>query len=260
MKHIGILKADSWISILNWVGFPLVIIYFISMFIVPIFNGEGDWIYVQGVWDRWQSLNLGVLAFTSSLVAFNIARFNAEKKRAREFVSARAFLPEALSELASYLRGCSPFLKEAWRKASDRVDGRNTPLDKSLPQLPPSYKEIFSRCIVSSEEDVGEHLAYILMRLQVHHSRLQSLEGKSSQNRDRVNVMTNIETYMYRLGELQALVNKTFNFARNESPFNNAHLELRELTSAYFDLGIEVEDYGDLYGITQRAVERNSNT
>jgi len=144
LKHIGFLKADTLISILNGIGIPFVIIYVICMFIVPWITAEGEWVYVQKVWHSWQSLNVSLLAFIASLIAFNIARYNAEKKRSREFVAARAFLPEALSELNTYFSDCSLLLVEAFKRKSKGEREDNTPLSKPVPQLPTSYREIFS--------------------------------------------------------------------------------------------------------------------
>lgn len=231
------------------------------MFGYPLFaffTGKEDWEYIQSIWHNWQSINVGAFAFISSLIAFNMSRANAEKQRAREFVAARAFLPEALSELTSYFRSCTPLLKEAWRRASDKDDECKTSLKESLHQLPLEYKEIFSRCIVSSESDVGDYLAYILTQLQIHHSRLQSLESDFSENSNMVQFHRNIESYMYCLGELQALVNRMFNFARGLEKFNGEPLKIDELTSAYLGLGITVDNFGDLSGFTQRTVARNS--
>lgn len=100
MTHIGILRPETYVRILNTVGLPFVGLYVTSMFVVPWFHGSRDWRYVQNVWYDWQSLNVAMLAFLSSIVAFSIGRYNAEKQRERNFTAAQAFLPESLSELA----------------------------------------------------------------------------------------------------------------------------------------------------------------
>ena len=96
MKHIGILKPDTLVSLLNGIGVPATIIYFSCMLLYPWIDGNFYWSHVQDIWDRWQSLNVGVLAFISSIIAFNISRFNANKQREREFTAAKAFLPMTL--------------------------------------------------------------------------------------------------------------------------------------------------------------------
>ncbi|SNX61355.1 hypothetical protein SAMN06296273_2807 [Nitrosomonas ureae] len=260
MKRIFILKTDDWINILNWAVWPFFVIYIISMVVCPFIVGKGELIYVQSVWHSWQSLNVGILAFTSSLIAFNISRYNAKKQSEREFVAARAFLPETLSELTSYFQQCSPLLKEAWDRANNAKDKCKTPLKKPLPKLPCSYKKIFSRCIVFSKPDFGEHLACILTRLQIHHSRLQSLENEFSESSNIVQIPQNIVSYMYSLGELQALVNRIFEFSRGREQFDGSPLKLEEFRTAYFGLGLDIpiDLFDNLFYFTQqRLVEKS---
>ncbi|OOF32803.1 hypothetical protein [Salinivibrio costicola] len=173
--RLGLIKADSLIRILNWVGTPAVGLYFFSMVIYPWFSGGGGWSNVQKVWMDWQALNVGILAFISSLVAFNISNHHANQQREREFLAARSFLPEALSELTSYFKQSANLLTEAWTRAKDDSDRCKTPLEAPVPKLPENYKEIFSRCIALAEPEVAGYLSYVLMRLQVHHARVVDL-------------------------------------------------------------------------------------
>lgn len=258
MKHIGIVKADTLISIVNWVAMPLIGVYVICMIIAPWINGKGGWVYVQDVWDRWQSLNVGILALISSIVAFNISRYNENKRRERNFVAARAFLPEALSELTTYFKSSSSLLKEVWERVkSERRD--KTPLLAQMPTTPSGYKETFSRCIGLAEPDVGEHLAYMLTCLQVHHSRLQELASSFKDDSRMIIVPQNIISYLYRLAELQALTNSLFPFARGSEEFDSHDLVWEDFRNAYGNLDIRIEEFDDLAGFTQRAIARNSS-
>lgn len=256
MKHIGIAKPDTLVSILNWVGVPLIGIYLICMFLYPWIFGHGNWGHVQGVWHSWQSLNVGMLAFLSSVIAFNISRFNANKQRERNFIAARAFLPDALSELTEYFKSSSSLLTEAWQKV--RKKSTKTPLQTQVPNLPEGYKEIFSRCIEFAEPDVGEHLAYILMRLQVHRSRINDLSNSFKEDSTVMVLPQNIITYLYRLSELQALINKIFGFARGLEAFDGSDLVWEDYRNAYANLDIWTDEFDDLVGFTQRAIERNN--
>lgn len=254
MKHIGIAAPSTWVSVLNWVGIPLFVLYLVCMFLYPFVAGNGDCRYVQDVWYRWQSLNVGVLAFSSSVVALNISKYNANKQRERNFVAARAFLPEAFSELTAYFNLCATSLKEAWQIASK--ESTKTPLQAQVPNLPASYKEIFRQCIGFAEPDVGERLAYILMRLQVHNSRINKLSGNFSVDSTIIEAPQNIIVYLYRLAELQALINKTFEYARGLEEFDSSNLVWEDYRNAYANLDISTEDFDDLVGFTRRAIER----
>jgi len=229
------------------------------MFLAPWIEGQSDWIYVQKVWDRWQTLNTGMLAFISSVIALNIAKFNSNKQRERRFIAARAFLPHALSELTSYFKSSSRLLIEAWERCGDPGLDRSHPLEADFPELPEEYKETFSRCIADAESDVGDYLAYILMRLQVHHSRLRELNDSFSEGSRNVPVRENIKSYTYRLGELQALTNRLFDFARGFAYLAGSDLEWDDYSNAYSNLDIWLEDIDDLEGFTRRAIARSKS-
>jgi len=224
------------------------------MVFIPLIESQGDWKYVQSVWYHWQSLNVGMLAFVSSIIAFNISRFNAEKQRERNFIAARAFLPDALSELTTYFKLSASLLNEAWEKIS--VKNSKSPLLTPLPKLPVNYKKIFSHCIKFADPEISEYLAYILMRLQVHNSRIEDIpEDLSSRGRLSPH---NIITYLFRLGELQALTGKIFEFARGLESFDGSAFIWEDYQNAFSNLGIWAEDYDDLIGFTKRAIERDS--
>lgn len=257
MKRIWNIKADTMVSIMNWVGIPLFLLYFVSMIVAPWFDGGWEWGYVQSVWDRWQTLNVGVLAFISSVIAFNISKYNANKQRERQFVAARAFMPHALSELTSYCKQSSVVLREAWDHLAVSEESRS-PLRAELPVLPESYKEVFSRCIAEAEPEVAGYLADILVKLQVHHSRLYELKNTFGQGGRMVWTQGNVMDYLFSLGELQALINRLFGFARGMESFNGTNLLWKDYRTAYFNLDIRVEDVGDLAGFTQRAISRKT--
>ena len=111
-------------------------------------------------------------------------------------------------------------LREAWLRIDAKTN--KSPLQAQTPELPVSYKKTFSRCIGFAEPDVGEHLAYMLMRLQIHNSRITALSNEFSKDSIRTILPENIISYLYRLGELQALTNRSFGFARGEEAFDSS--------------------------------------
>jgi hypothetical protein len=228
------------------------------MIIAPCYISGCDWRYVQNIWDRWQSLNVGVLAFISSLIALNISRYNDNKQRERNFVAAKAFLPEALSELTGYFKLSASLLKEAWTRTKEGGVRDGTPLQTAMPALPERYKEIFSRCIEQAEPDVGEYLAKIVMRLQVHHSRLQELANSFDGEGDTIFVSGNIRSYLYKLAELQALTSRVFPFARGMEDLNRRALDWDDYSNAFGNLSVWVDQFDDLAEFAQRDIERGS--
>tara|TARA_R110001599_G_scaffold144698_3_gene326467 strand:+ start:3794 stop:4495 length:702 start_codon:yes stop_codon:yes gene_type:complete len=228
------------------------------MFIVPWFSGSKDWGYVHGVWYDWQSLNVAMLAFLSSIVAFNIGRYNAEKQRERNFTAAKAFLPESLSELVSYFKASARLLEEAWEKLDSMQNHVREPLISPVPNLPTQYKEVFARAIEHAEPDVGKYLAYILMRLQIHHARIKELHDAFGPGGNLIIVPANIMSYLYGLAELLALVNRLYGFARNMEPFNDKALSWDDYGNAYANLDIYPEEYDDLVGFTRRTLAKRA--
>lgn len=257
MKSIGFFKADTLVNLVNWIGIPFFFLYVICMAVAPWFQGGRDWAHVQNVWDRWQTLNAGILAFIASVIALNISKYRVNKQRERQFISARAFLPHALSELITYYKQSAKLFLEVWPCLEKRDERPPFPLASVVPELPESYKETFSRCIEQAEPDVGDYLAMILVQLQVHHARMKDLYASLTQPSHLVVVRANVMSYMYRLAQLQVLVEKIFPFARGTEKFENSSPVWDDYRNAYGNLDISPEDFDDLVGFTKRAIERS---
>ena len=225
------------------------------MFVHPWIYSDGEWSSVQAVWHRWQALNVGVLAFVSSLIAFNISLYIAEKQRQRDFQASKAFLPDALSQITTYLKSSAKFLVSEWS------DSPKVPVTDQLPKLSRDYKRVFQDCIRHAEPQVGDCLARVLMRLQVHTSRLNDYrEQKNSANWIGPSKLTTI-TYLYRVGELQAWVNRLFPFARSLEALDDSPLQWADFKQAYANLDlwpddIWINDRDTLEGFTKRAIRR----
>jgi hypothetical protein len=229
MKHLRFLKLYGLLDFLIWVGAAAALIYFTSMFVLPYIYGQGDWDYIQCVWERWQSLNAAMLAFLSSVIAFHISKFNSDKQRIRDFNASKAFLPSTLSGLIKYFEASASVYSKGW----DAVGQSKQEFKPDLPLLPKDYAQVFANCIKFAPPDVGDYLAKIIVNLQVHNSRMQEYvnPAKPDDNfsgRDPIFIAN-----FYRLGELYALVNNFFKFARNLEEFNPKPLALDDFDSAY---------------------------
>lgn len=257
LKNINInINVDAWIYILNRIGFPLVGVYFFSMFMYPFIGG--NWTHAQSVWHDWQSLNVGVLAFVSSLIAFNISRYNANKQRDREFIAERALLPQALSELSEHLKQCAELLSEVWSIKHDLSAYRSLTVQSKKPELDPALQKVFSNCIRHGEPHVAEHLAKVLMHLQVSESRILGLQKILNTNVALGSNLENIQSYMFGLAQIQALINETFEFARGEGEFSQVNVGIDELTTAYLNLDIRMETIDNLLSYTKKRLARNN--
>lgn len=248
-------KPDKLITHLRW---PVAIfggIYFLCMIVAPWVIGGWRWGYVQDVWDRWQAVNVGILAFAASFIAFEAARYSESKQRKREFLATRAFLPEALSELTAYLEDCAAVHMAAWNNAS-RV---------TFPSPPTQYKDVFADCIRHADSDTGQQLSAllseILMWLQVHVARIEGLMASPAHTAamKQLNSLDGLRL----VGELQAKINRLFPFARGLADLDSRPLVWDDYKNAYLNLGVHVENFVingiSLESKTQRHIEDKSN-
>ncbi|WP_159737920.1 hypothetical protein [Vibrio atypicus] len=243
--------SDQALKKANILIIVVLVVYLASMLIYPWFDGGFSWDYVHSVWYTWQALNVGVLAFASSLIAFNISAYNAEKKRGRDFLAERALLPQALSDLCMYLERSAPLLLEAYGRASRANEG---PLESELPMLPMTFVPVFQSCIRTAEPKVGDSLAIILSELQVHSSRLESVHKSFSTSSPNIHSKNTYKSFLYSLAVIRARVNNLFDFARGEGTFEGNALTAGQVLSMYKALDIYPELVDDLEGFTIRSL------
>lgn len=244
MPSIGSSKLDKFIATISiGLGIPLFTLYIVAMIIYPYI--EGDWEYLQSVWDRWQSLNVGILALASSVIAFNISIFNARRQKEKEFNAARAFLPDALSSLCGYLESCKNLLIEAYNLNTGEGLYERLPhsvLSNEVPPLPLDYKEIFSRCISLAEPHLGNHLVKILIKLQIQKARITSFPNEISENSSTEVSTLDVLFHLIDAGELYALINLTFDVARGEKNILEKEITIDDYKTAYLNLKITFID------------------
>lgn len=79
-----------------------------------------------------------------------------------------------------------------------------------MPALPSEYRKVFRECIRHAEAPIAKHLAYILIRLQIHDSRVRDEAASSGRAGGHVPGRHAVLTYMMRLGELYASTSAIF--------------------------------------------------
>jgi hypothetical protein len=238
--QIIILKIEAFINNnLKEILFYFLLIYFFSMFLYPLYMGGGSWKYLHEVWYDWQAWNVGLLAFASTLILFNISRYQAAQQIHRELIATRAFMPEALSELNQYCHDSVTILKvmhEAFREEEKDRAFFESRLKKpiSLPVEPTKYREVFSKCISLSDAKLSEYLAHILKCMQVQNSRISGMYSTYSGKSQTIWGTPGTLTGMVMLCELYQLINNLFSYARGEQETFNT----TELTMKTFDISI----------------------
>tara|TARA_R110001583_G_scaffold10328_1_gene47623 strand:- start:104 stop:907 length:804 start_codon:yes stop_codon:yes gene_type:complete len=211
------------------------ITYFCAMFLVPWCAGGYRWDSLQSVLREWQTFNSAMIALGASIIGLYAARRHAAKQeelandqRHREFVAARAFLTESLSDLHFY----NERLEVQYRLVYDALD-EDDPLKRTtalsqfvLPQIPSSYKETFRACIRFAEPDFAEYLTEILNDFQIINSRARALCQDVLSAKPIVK-QENIVAELCDIVHVQALCNRLYDFGRNKS----ASVNLSVITS-----------------------------
>ncbi|WOQ98259.1 hypothetical protein R4538_15660 [Vibrio cholerae] len=250
LKFTSAWNTENFIRVTNIISAASFLAYVFGMFIFPVWKSDGDWKYIHSVWYSWQALNVGMLAFASSLIAFNISRYNANKQAEREFIASKAFLPQALSILCNYLENSSKVIIEAADRSRDRKK-RAQPFASTVPALPAYHAEVFKDCIKHAPPEVGKYLAKILRLLQVHHSRMEGMPSEVGTN------YPYCKSCLYRLAELQFLVNGLFDFARDESNFEVVVYKWEDFARIYRLYKVELDNYPELEEFTKSLIDKS---
>ncbi len=229
MNRLDLLKADRLITLLYWIGWPAIATYFLCMVVIPVIQSGFEWNAVQGIWDRWQSLNVGMLALIASVIAFQITRYKENRQSARDFRAARAFLPDTLSKLTSYLSASAAVHMKGWN---------NLP-QGALPAPPDEYREVFANCIRHADDAAGEQLSETLMWLQVRAARLERFYHHPAHT---IPLRQLDALRGLRLdGQLYASVHRLFDYARGITGLDSRPLTWEDYSAAYVNLGLQIE-------------------
>lgn len=247
----------------KWLGIPLLLIYLIAMVVVPV--SSGSWEHIQGVWDRWQALNVGVLAFASSLIALNLSSYLSKHKSEKELDASLAILPAALSELCYYTEKSALFYSSAWRAIHQK-----TPLESKPPETPISHQAIFQECIKHSKPNVGSWMSEILMQLQINSSRMRYFVEEADSLKTGLIEQRNILSQLFYIAELRARIDRLYPFARKQKTLESKPLNQEDFDKAYSSINIIPEDFShfwpgsngeeDLQEFTIRQLEQYKNT
>ena len=207
----------------------IVTIYLFCMVLYPTFNNwtvTGTWQEVQKVWDRWQTLNAAVIALLASLIAFKATTYQYHQERENNFRAAKAKLPQALSDLATYTKECASVHSLIHALAKRRAPREELLKAASVPERPSEAIDIFVECIKYSDSHIGNYLAKILEELQVMHARLES---KSKDTFMVLPVLVAEVSCIDYIARSRLKINHLFDFARNEEPFTEADSSLEKL-------------------------------
>lgn len=211
------------------------LLYLYLMFLEP-FLSFGSVGLIKTLKD-WQTLNSAIIALIASAIALYANQYSEKKQKERDFIAAKAFLPDALSELNGYLKKSAKIYLEIYEfKKNKQV---NVKLSNPLAELPNNYKIVFRDCIHSGESSVGIYLSEFLRKLQVHNSRMAGTYINLGDSENDYSTLESVSTDILNTAELYAMLGRLFPFSRNESELNISKLKPAEINIGYPNLKID---------------------
>src|SRR5690554_4319004 len=195
-------------------------LYLVCMVVWPIAEYR-DWAGIQAVWDRWQALNVGVLAFSASVIFWYAAHLRSRENDIKEYKAARGFLVFVASELCREFKIAAHLLKQRLKSRSYLALDGIEPF--SLPQHLHPYLE---RYIKYAPPESAQFIIDFIRFYQVYMDRLNTVLGDIS---DRPNPKDCIATSIGDLCNISARTNRLFGYARGINSLDTSKVRWEEI-------------------------------
>lgn len=267
-NQLKLLSSTTIRSQVIWILAVAISMYYLTfMVLAPISQVECDWVCIQEIWDRWQTLNAAMIALLASAGAIYITQYNERRNTERRFLASRVLLPQALSELTTYLEKSATFYiaskacVEANAKAEEEGEDKK-PLAAILPLHTDDYKAIFSRCIESAEVQPAIMLGDVLSDLQVLEARMRRMHEdlSASERGPMFYSVRNVLADIFLISHVKVLVDRLFDFARGRGTLNCQAFQLDEYKSALnlLPVGFQFGLMDDVLEIAARHLEKRA--
>lgn len=224
-----LIKALSLTFIFSWVN---------AMISAPLIMTDFSWVEIQKVWDRWQTLNSGMIALLAAILAIYAAQYTENAKRKRELMAAKALLPLALSELHGYYFHLAAYLKKeflSWDMKNKTDALTNEKGNYKTPESPNEWVlDVFKNCMIHERETEAKFMASILSDTQITRARFQSMEDKG--------LLIHLHTFSSHaedICELHAKLCQMFKYSREHEPLLTTKITEDEKSNSVLVLDIE---------------------
>lgn len=210
------------------------------MFFLPALRSGLDWTYLQNVWDRWQALNVGLLALVSSIYFYRGSQQVSESARASKFIAAKSL---ALHKLPYVIK----FLQNSVLKLSEFNNG-SIYLEKDGVSFEQLDLSSLHDCIVYSKDaSTQNHFSFLISELQVFNSRLELYTDEGFQKKLLLDRLSH-ENMMFKAATIKSLIDQSFNFCRENNSSLSDEVTYDEIENACRALDIcnqsfEYKDY-----------------
>jgi hypothetical protein len=168
-KLINTLKGN-----LKWIVGVFFIIYFLSMFVCP-FSINFSYSDLMQTWHKWQSFNVGVLAFLSSYYFYLGVKEREKSHRRSHYLANASIITHEFALINNYLRENVKWLDEQWD--SLELGDKQAVSKTEKPEITETYLENFKNCMLYSESEERDYLSSLLFKLQMFKSRLDKTQS-----------------------------------------------------------------------------------
>lgn len=197
------LEASAIGTFLSW---------FIFAALVPVFTHINDWDGLQDVWDRWQTLNTGMLAFLASFLALSSARVGNVMAARRNFRATIPALTHTLSTLYDYSKISLTLIGRAYPNLARIRAGLE---DDELPVVKESELDSLKDIVRYAPSNISDFVSRLIIELQVFDARIRGMERDRYREAADLARLTGLY-YVLSFATVKARLNYLFGFARGE--------------------------------------------
>ncbi|MHA1540343.1 MAG: hypothetical protein ACTSXQ_07695 [Alphaproteobacteria bacterium] len=168
---------------------------------------------------EWQTLIASTIAFFASIFAIKCTMLSEKKQTERNFIAARAFLPEAIRQIECYCEDSIATLMDGYKKIDEKVRCIDAcDLRRDVPNQPMESYDNLKECILYASCEFGSYLSSMLSLIQIHHS---NMEGYFQSDSSGIFVSkNNIILSMHIACYINALASNLYEYARGTEEFS----------------------------------------
>ncbi|MCF5764197.1 hypothetical protein K3H47_09605 [Aeromonas veronii] len=208
----------------------------IAMVIIPAIATNLNWLEIQEIWDRWQTLNSGMIALLAAMLAIYAAQHTENARRQRELIAARALLPLALSDLHKYCIELAIFIRTEYLEWSKNRPDEVLTTNNEVPDRPAAWVfEAFKNCMIHTNENEAKFMASILSEAQIINSRLHDYK-----NNNHLIMESTFSGYRSYLCDIHAKLGRMFQYSREHTPLLTENITDEERHNSTLVLDIEL--------------------
>jgi hypothetical protein len=225
------------------IGYSVFALYFIIIWIIPIFAYCFDWDQIIKFWIDWQTLTAAMIAFFASIVIYHATQIKEEKQRQRNFIAVSAFLPDAFSKIIAFCDESLNTYKNVLDEMLEETTKNKQDLKRDIPTFPIDTFKTIKESMSFAPDDFSSYLARILVLIQIFEARMEGNFQYSSNNKNYIAIVSRstILSEIFLACRIKAMISNIFKYVRNEGDFKDVDPDFSDLMRSFRTAGL-VED------------------